>query len=160
MRDKSTGLARNHRALVKFESLKDPQYQLVKPYVQRIVLGAGQATRYRLSDIRQAAMDTQTYRSVLDTLHGPDMFKKHKSLEKASKDAWIVRGGVQEYAEWVKGPGAPGRQHLWIYGPEGKGKSAAAAAIISDIKERNSGSKDAAGVPQLTAYFFCDDTPD
>ncbi|KAK3687468.1 ankyrin repeat-containing domain protein [Podospora appendiculata] len=156
-----TGLARTHRELVRFESAKDPEYQLVKAPLRRIVNSALLVAKGRLNSASQSLIDRMTYRKVLDLLAGAELQKKYRDLiGRPNVDAWIIKYEEPEYISWLE---TETRQndYLWIHGPEGKGKSETAAAIIQTIETKIGKLEESSDkAPQLLAFFFCDQTPD
>lgn len=155
-----TGLARTHRDLVRFESDKDSAYQLVKVPLREIVKAAPRTARARFNEARRLAVDPKTYRSILDVLDGADPKSKLKFVQhKLTSESWIVRDRESLYVDWLENTTRPD-EYLWIHGPEGKGKSIAAATIIGAIDERIRKLDDTDQAPHLMAYFFCEATPD
>ncbi|KAF3764164.1 hypothetical protein M406DRAFT_277649, partial [Cryphonectria parasitica EP155] len=156
-----TGIPRAHRDLVRFESDKDPEYQLVKAPLRDIVNAALRVAKARFNDTRQLAIDPTSYRRILEVLEGAEPQQKLRVLrQKMTSESWIIRDGEPEYVDWLTSASRD-NNYLWIHGPEGKGKSSAAAAIIGAVKEHIRKVEERGDQsPHLLAYFFCDNTPD
>lgn len=158
-----TGLPRTHRDLVRFESDKDPAYQLVKAPLREIVNAAPRIAKARFNDARRSSIDPRTYQDILKVFYGADPERKRKALQQQStSEIWIVKESKESlFFDWLENT-TRDTDYLWIHGPEGKGKSTAAAAIITFIGERIRGleQEHPDQSPQLLAYFFCETTPD
>lgn len=156
-----TGILRTHRDLVRFESDKDLEYQLVKAPLRKIVNAASRIAKARFNDTRGLSIDPQTYRDILGVLHGADPKSKLKILQhRLTSEAWIVRDKNSHYVEWLQNTDRE-NDYLWIHGPEGKGKSTAAAAIINAVTEKIRNLEEHTDhAPSLLAYFFCESTSD
>ncbi|KAK0704077.1 hypothetical protein B0T26DRAFT_681683 [Lasiosphaeria miniovina] len=155
-----TGLARTHRDLVRFEGFKDTQYQLVRAPLKRIINSAPLNAKARFNFTRQSTIDSATLASVINALEGADIQKKFRALsQRLASESWIVK--EPEYLDWLQSEGRRD-QYLWIYGPEGKGKTTAVTAVIREIESRISEDElnRADQFPTLLAYFFCDQAPD
>ncbi|KAK3324113.1 ankyrin repeat-containing domain protein [Cercophora scortea] len=140
---------------------KDPEHQLVKAPLRRIVNSALLVAKGRLNSASQSLIDRTTYRKVLDLLAGAELQKKYRDLiGRPNADAWIIKYKEPEYISWLE---TETRQddYLWIHGPEGKGKSETTAAIIQTIETKIGKLEESSDkAPQLLALFFCDQTPD
>ncbi|KAK3349711.1 ankyrin repeat-containing domain protein [Lasiosphaeria hispida] len=155
-----TGLARTHRNLVRFESFKDAQYQLVRAPLKRIVHSAPLHAKARFNYTRQSSIDRSTLTAVINALDGADVQRKFRCLsQRHASDSWILN--ELEYKDWLENE-RDKDDYLWIHGPEGKGKTTAVTAVIKKIESNIS--KDelnhADRFPTLLAYFFCDQAPD
>lgn len=157
-----TSLPRAHRDLVRFESDKDPVYQLVKAPLREIVNAAPRVAKARFNDARRSSINPTMWRDILEMFDGAEPKLKWKALQqKSTSEIWIVRDKVPLFVDWLENP-TRDTDYLWIHGPEGKGKSTAAAAIITAINERirRLEHEHSDQSPQLLAYFFCETTPD
>ncbi|KAM7194684.1 hypothetical protein V8F20_007876 [Naviculisporaceae sp. PSN 640] len=159
------GLARAHRDLVRFKDMKDPDYQLVRGVLRRIVNSATRNAKSRFNCTRQSSIDRDTYKAVVDTLEGAEVEKKLRSLTQrfklsASPDAsasWITK--EPQYHSWLNEEDPNKKDDfLWIHGPEGNGKTVAVTSVIREIKAKiqDDEQKHPDRPPTLLAYFFCD----
>jgi hypothetical protein len=160
----SMGLESNHRDLVKFESFKDPRYQLVRDPLKRLVHGAGLLVKGRMQSTR---IDGSIVKSVMDVLEGAhSVAKKRKTISQTFTTAsWIPK--EQEYVAWLAPPtsadgveGIKCRDCLWIRGPEGRGKTSGMVGALDEIENMISHEEEVnpGQAPILFAYFFCDDS--
>lgn len=158
------GLARTHRDLVRFEGIKDPDYQIVRGVLRRIVNGAARNAKSRFNCTRQTSIDRDTYMAVVDALEGAEVEKKLRSLTQRFKlsssgasDSWITK--EVQYRSWLENEDPSKKDdYLWIHGPEGNGKTAAVASVVREIKTKiqDDELKYPDRPPTLLAYFFCD----
>lgn len=156
-----TGLPRAHRDLVRFESDKDSSYQLVKVPLREIVNAAPRTAKARFNDARRSSIDPGTYRDIVRVFDGAEPKRKLKAIQqKLTPETWIVAGKERLFDDWLE-KADRNTEYLWIHGPEGKGKSTAAAAIVEAVDERiRKREEHPDQSPQLLAYFFCEATPD
>ena len=165
----SMGMASNHRDLVKFESFKDPRYQIVRDPLKSIIHSAHLVVKNRLNSTRN--IDRDMVKSLMEVLDGAHVAKKRKAISQSVVPSeWIPREA--EYINWLAKPndtssderytGVRGGDCLWIYGSEGRGKTGAALAALDDIDEMilNLEKKCSGESPIILAYFFCDTTSD
>lgn len=155
-----TGLTRTHRDLVRFESCKDSQYQLVRAALKSIVHSAARNAKGRFNCMRQFSIKPETHKAVIDALDGADVQRKFRSLsQRLASDSWIL--SEPEFQDWMDSKNKTD-DFLWIYGGEGKGKTPAATAVVKSVEsticKEEMESSDRA--PTLLAYFFCDQVPD
>ncbi|KAK1476307.1 hypothetical protein CTAM01_15497 [Colletotrichum tamarilloi] len=158
-----TGLYRAHRDLVKFESFKDPQYQRVRGPLKRMIQSAPRVARGRFNCTRETAIDSQTWRRVIEKLAGSDMQKVYTNLSRRlTSRSWLLDDPL--WKEWSSPSEKMSDCFLYIYGPKGKGKTNASVASIQSIKAtiRKAEDDDCDSVhrPDLLAYYFCNQTPD
>lgn len=156
------GLACNHRDLVKFDSFRDARYELVRDPLKKIIHNAPLNAKNRLNSTRDIKLDI--IKDLSEVFGGDSVLKKRKTLEqKISSSSWIPT--EKEFLEWLSkeegnhdGSEFRNGDCLWICGAEGRGKTGATIAALSQVelvinhdKENNSGK-----APVLLAYYFCD----
>lgn len=155
-----TGLARTHRDLVRFESFKDSEYQLVRSVMKKMIHSAPLSAKARLNYTKQSSIDSTLLKEVLKVFEGADVEGKLRHLsQRLASDSWIL--DEPEYQDWLENK-QKNDDFLWIHGPEGKGKTTAVTAVIKKIDfiitEQEKDHADRAST--LLAYFFCDQTRD
>ncbi|KAF3929376.1 Ankyrin-2 [Dactylella cylindrospora] len=152
----SAGLGRTHRELVKFDSFKDPVYQIVRGRLKAIINSAPLIARNRFNSTR--GIDREVVKGVLDALEGVQVEKKRKRLSQGViSSSWILQ--EEEYTQWLD-KGDRMLDCLWILGPEGKGKLGACLAAIDKVEEvvKAAEAKNQGEAATMFAYFFCDST--
>jgi hypothetical protein len=160
----NTGLACNHRNLVRFDDGKDDtRYSLVRVPLKQLINGAALAGKNRLNATRD--VDPDVVNNIMDVLSGAQISRKRKILDqKFSPSSWIPK--EKEFLDWlnIKNPELEGYDArrgdaLFIKGSEGRGKTSATMAALNGIdniiEQQNSGH-----FPIIVAYFFCDPTAD
>lgn len=159
------GLARTHRDLVRFKSQKDMiLMQAVIPQLRNVVSAAQLAVRNRFFATRR--IDRGLISDILEALKGAQPNHKRKHLLKTFEpSSWIPKASL--YNEWL-GPlrtsGVDRGYCLWIRGPEGRGKTSAAMAVLKGVEsrinllEREESTQNIEDHPTLLAYFFCEST--
>jgi hypothetical protein len=157
-----TGLHRPHRDLVRFESIKDSQYQKVRMALKRIVHDAPRIAKARFNCTYQTVIKPETFKEVLGKLDGVDVAKKFKTLLSqinTEPRSWILK--EQEYIDWLNLDDSKD-SYIWVCGLEGRGKTTAAMAAIDDIRSKiiKEEESDPSRQPVLLAYFFCDKVTD
>jgi hypothetical protein len=161
-----TDLAVNHRDLVRFAGPRDPKYQLIKSPIRRIIFEAPRITRNRLNATRSTVIEKEDVRKIKSVLDAPDSKRKLKQLSQTNAcSSWIIEEKEEEYVRWMSSANdlSSTCSHLWIYGPEGKGKTSVSLAAIAAIEERVKAGEArtrSGGLPTLLAYFFLDSSPD
>ncbi|KAK0631581.1 ankyrin repeat-containing domain protein [Immersiella caudata] len=158
-----TGLARTHRNLVRFEGFKDDAYQLVRAPLKRVVHAASLSAKERFNSTRQSSISRSDLTSVINSLEGADVERRFRDIKRRvglAPDPWILR--EPECQAWFESEGELRDDYLWIHGREGKGKTAAATAIINKIQStiNRDDMNQTDRFPDLLAYFFCDQAPD
>ncbi|CCC07660.1 unnamed protein product [Sordaria macrospora k-hell] len=163
------GLARHHRNLLKFNGPKDEIWsQVLRDKLKNAISGAYLTAKNRLNSAR--GLDLTALKGILDALDGASVHRKRRDLGRAvSGSTWIT--GIPEYAEWVNiiktqvaEQEAPKSEslvdYLWVRGPEGRGKTGATLAVLSDIEalQEKRGNSGQDGI--LLAYFFCEPVAD
>ncbi|KAI1870141.1 hypothetical protein JX265_006311 [Neoarthrinium moseri] len=160
------GLASNHRDLVKFDSAKDTRWNFVENLLKKVIHGAYQKAKSRLSAARD--IDWDSFKNVMDAL---DMARVHPRrlremlLRNPGKSALISQ--EQDYIKWLSNtaPKENPREDtkvdgLWVRGPEGRGKTGAMLAVLDDVESLVRFVEQRNGEPILFAYFLCDATTD
>ncbi|KAM7213105.1 hypothetical protein V8F06_011528 [Rhypophila decipiens] len=158
------GLTRTHRDLVRFEGIKDSDYQIVRGVLRRIVNAAARNSKSRFNCTRQTSIDRDTYMAVVEALEGAEVDKKLRGLTQRFKlsssgasDSWITK--EVQYRSWLENEDPSKKDdYLWIHGPEGNGKTAAVASVVKEIKTKiqDDEIKHPDRPPTLLAHFFCD----
>lgn len=155
------GLAANHRDLVKFESAQESHFQMVRHEIKERINAAPSMVKARMNSVRD--IDRDMINAIDDALEGPFIGGKRKALAEAFlPSSWITK--EPEYITWLAESSngdesdamKPG-DCLWVRAPEGRGKTSASLAMISDFEQREMADRNQD--PVLLAYFFCDQTP-
>ncbi|KAJ4857717.1 ankyrin repeats (3 copies) domain-containing protein [Trichoderma breve] len=154
---KESGLARNHRDLVKINGVKDDLWvQNIREPLRQMVDGAPAAVKSRLQAVRD--IDFTLVKGIMDALEGGQVRKKEKVLSQSFvPSSWIP--SEEEYKEWL-GEGKS-IDCLYIRGPEGRGKTNATLAALQGIRKiQQDVDNNLVKGPVLLAYFFCDTNVD
>ncbi len=155
------GFACNHRQLNRFDSPKDGRYEVARRQLKDIVQGAHLVVKARLRASRQSVVDDATFARLAESLNVVNFQQKLKSVENLSGDSsWIL--SEEKYTLWAAQRGDDGTSCpvLWVCGDEGLGKSKAAVVVVEDLKTREAGNHVPGARNVMSAYFFCDSTPD
>lgn len=149
------GLASNHRNLVKFDSPKDPRFQMVRDILRRIIHGSQLVAKARFNATRN--VDKETLRDVKKALAGSDVQYTRRALNrKQAVSSWLVV--EQEYLDWVSDDLLDRRRvdAMWIRGQVGRGKTSNVLAVLNDLEAKLSNPR-VGRQPLLLAYFFCEE---
>ncbi|KAH7138655.1 ankyrin repeat-containing domain protein [Dendryphion nanum] len=164
----NSGLAANHRNLVKFEDPKESRYQLMRAPLKRIVHGALLIAKNRVNSVRD--VDLEVMKNITKALSGNSAPAKRKLLEKKfTSSSWLPT--EKEFSQWLAAEDdphdsteadTPRGDCLWICGAEGRGKTGATIAAIHQIEKTIASDKHVQGgiAPILLVYFFCDPVAD
>jgi hypothetical protein len=150
-------LARNHRNLVRFENAGDPALGHVLTHLRRLVNNAPRIARARLNKSDQHKIDPRiVYELRNNILNGADSRNKLETLSKElTSHSWLIDQKILK--NWVSSD-ATSPPHLWISGPEGRGKTTAVVSIVHQLEQKRE-STPTDDLPVLLAYFFCDKSP-
>ncbi|KAJ4303185.1 hypothetical protein N0V90_002078 [Kalmusia sp. IMI 367209] len=156
-----TGLARNHRDLVKFNSRKDEIFQLVRRPFQTIFSDAKRIVRARL----RYPNDPETQMAKITRVLGGGMIfqSKRKALqEKIGSSTWLSSAPVfKKWLSWTndldntKDSSRRRGDSLWICGAEGRGKSGAFIAALDQVESVIEATNEHERKP-LLVYYLCE----
>ncbi|KAK7965799.1 uncharacterized protein PG986_000076 [Apiospora aurea] len=153
------GLAAGHRDLVKFKSAQDPHFQYVRHEVKDRINAAESTVKNRMNSVR--GVDQEMTNAIDDALDGGSVPARRKAAAGTfSPSDWVTKD--PEYIAWLaedktgNGGGSETVKPvdcLWVRAHEGRGKTSASMAVISDYEKRDA--SDRKQNPVRIAYFFC-----
>jgi len=162
----NSGLACNHRDLVKFDDSKDGRFQVMRGPLKRILHAAPSIAKNRLNSAPN--IDYEGMKNITKALGGGVSIQaRRKALEqKFALSSWLAK--EVEFKEWLASEDLLNSQEsdqkrgdcLWICGAEGRGKTGALLAGLRQIEGAIKESKkvETGKAAVLLVYCFCDPT--
>ncbi|KAF2226719.1 hypothetical protein BDZ85DRAFT_53827 [Elsinoe ampelina] len=151
------GLEKNHRDLVRYESLTDEKFRVPREEIRSMVRDAPSIAKGRHNAAR--TIDREQYNSIMEVLEGINVRKHREGLKKnVAASSWLNK--EDDYQIWRHGQ--EGIRHennmdgLWIRGTQGRGKTGVSIAALDDLDTYIRDIQDPNQAAILLAYFFCD----